>query len=84
MRQIWLLFFKDLLIERRAWTRLVALICFAIMALLLFSFAVHFITLCFFLCPDGNVLAFVGLRKANCAAARRISLEWSPYTSRLK
>lgn len=40
MRQVWLLFLKDLLIERRAWTRLVALICFAIMALLLFSFAV--------------------------------------------
>lgn len=47
MKQVWLLFSKDLLIERRAWTRLLALICFAIMALLLFSFAVG---------PDSTVL----------------------------
>ena len=40
MRQIWAIISKDLLIERRAWSRLMALFGFAVMMLLLFSFAV--------------------------------------------
>ena len=40
MRSIWVLFMKDLSIERRAWSRSLALISFAVLLLLLFSFAV--------------------------------------------
>ena len=38
--QVWAVLTKDLLIERRAWTRVVALMSFAVLVLLLFSFAV--------------------------------------------
>lgn len=40
MRQIWGVLTKDLLIERRAFGRAISLVAFAIMTLLLFSFAV--------------------------------------------
>ena len=38
--QVWAVLTKDLLIERRAWIRIVALMSFAVLVLLLFSFAV--------------------------------------------
>jgi len=40
MRQVWYVLLKDLLIERRALGRVISLVSFAIMTLLLFSFAV--------------------------------------------
>ena len=40
MRAVWLVVYKDLLIEWRARSRIVALICFALTAVLLFTFAV--------------------------------------------
>ncbi len=40
MKSIWTLFLKDLSIERRAWSRTLALVSFAVLTLLLFSFAV--------------------------------------------
>jgi heme exporter protein B len=40
MRQVVAVFRKDLLIERKSWMRLISLITFAVLTLLLFSFAV--------------------------------------------
>lgn len=40
MKQIALILYKDLQIEGRRWVRLTGLICFAVLSLLLFSFAV--------------------------------------------
>ena len=47
MRQVWVVLQKDLLIEGRSWMRLVSLITFAVLTLLLFSFAVG---------PDSTIL----------------------------
>ena len=38
--QVWNVFIKDIMIERKAWSRMLALFSFAVMTLLLFSFAV--------------------------------------------
>lgn len=40
MKQVWAVFLKDLLIERKSWMRVISLITYATLTLLLFSFAV--------------------------------------------